>query len=868
MGGKGANLRKMTERGLPVPRWLSVGSQHFDRLKEPLRDEIAALAVGQFAERSQEFEVLSQRLRAGILAAELDRTLEVQIAEFIKDGSSTYAIRSSANQEDSNALSFAGLFDSYLNVPPTEIADHIKKCWLSAFNPSALRYLQQHGLSLASLRMAVVVQEMICAQKSGVMFQANPQGRLDEVVIVAGYGLGEGIVSNRVGVDTIYHDRSSKKTRSVIGQKADRLDCAPSQVGGVALVAVDEASATAPALSEHQISSLLELSERLSAIYDEYQDVEWAIDSDERIWVLQSRPITTIPAGQLQLYDDANVSENFPGVSSPLTISIVQHIYEKMFYNAMLHCGYSDRVLKAASSVFKALVEPIEGRIYYNMTSWRKMLGMLPFGSSLFLPALEDSIGARRSQTKGRVSGLRLSKVRALCLFILKYCLYNRELARYRLRYDRLQQATHKKLEVCAEPAELVEILTEFLDRVLTIDHFGRISDSYLMITLLLLRTFVRKRGLDDEAASSLINGLLVGERDLESVKPVRSLRALARYVSERPDLHEAVAKAAHWETLKRQLRSSAPVFLEMCLTHIDLYGDRTLAELKLETVTFREAPLRLMALVDECARSGARQEEADARECDIRQSAEDRLLSLFSSRMDRLLIQFLVSNLRRFIRSRELVRLNRARYHGLIRSIVLKLADAWTRVGALKKREDIFCLTATEIIDAVKSSALPSSELISSRQLRSAELERRHPIHRLWLKGDIETNIIPQILDHDDHFEQAEISEQARILKGTGCCPGRVEGEALVLKSPRYDADARGKILVAESTDPGWVFLIMSASGLIMEKGSLLSHTAIIGREMGIPTIVGVREATSQIRSSSTISMDGNSGEIVLRAS
>ena len=104
---------------------------------------------------------------------------------------------------------------------------------------------------------------------------------------------------------------------------------------------------------------------------------------------------------------------------------------------------------------------------------------------------------------------------------------------------------------------------------------------------------------------------------------------------------------------------------------------------------------------------------------------------------------------------------------------------------------------------------------------------------------------------------------EKAANLRGTACSPGRVSGRAKIVRKPDADLEINGDIIIAEMTDPGWVFLMMRAKGLIVERGSILSHTAIIGRELGIPTIVGVRDATRRIPEASLLHMNGETGEI-----
>lgn len=870
LGGKGTNLHYLTEHGLPVPAWVCVPFEHFDRFVTPFIEEIDQATAHLTKTNPSEVEETSRRIKTLFLSAEVDAALEAELSQTIAvDCPVVYAVRSSANQEDSSALSFAGLFDTYLNVQPGSVSAHVRKCWLSAFNPSAILYMRQNALSPSRVRMAVIIQEMVLAEKSGILFQANPQGRLDELVIVAGYGLGEGIVSGQVGSDTIYCDRFSKNVRNIIGTKSHRVDYMPNGRGGVETVPVEERLQGAPVLTEQNVLALRSMSDRLARIYDKYQDVEWAFDRDGTLWLLQSRPITTIPDGELQLYDNANIVESYPGISSPLTISVVRQAYEKMFYYAILHCGYPGRVLDRYASAFANLVENIEGRIYYNMTSWQKMMSVLPFASSLFLPALEDSIGTSRSNAaRTSASDLRYWKVKGLCIFIIKYCFYGLFLRSYSRRYRALYAATKAAIEQTSDNVGLMRVLSHFLSRLFPIDQFGRISDAYLMIVLLLIKLFIKRRGLNDEEAIALVNGLLVGERDLESVKPVRSLRALAKYATQRPSLVSLLDSATSWDSLEKTLLAEELLFLTMIRDHLERYGDRTIAELKLETSTFRENPLRLMALISSCARGAVEQTSADAHEQRLREDAERRFFAFFSRVPDRLVARLLIGNLRKFIRSREFIRLNRARYYGLIRSIFLKITGNMVRQGVLAAPDDIFYLTHAEITGAIGGSSTEHFPgMVGERRAEWERLKQRRPANRLWLKGSVRENTIPQARDGVGAMpqEHRQAPGQQQRLKGTGCCPGRADAAAIVLLSPDYDADVNGRILVAENTDPGWVFLIMAASGLVMEKGSLLSHTAIIGREMGIPTIVGVRDATTLIRSNDRIAMDGSSGTITV---
>lgn len=864
LGGKGANLRYLGVRGFPVPPWFCLPFEQFDTFVAPFTAELERLTASLGDASAAEFERTSAAIRELLSPAELPAPLrDVLEREVASRRARSYSVRSSGAQEDSGALSFAGMFETYLNVRPADIADHVRRCWLSAFNPNALRYMGRNGVSPAGVRMAVVVQEMVRSEKAGVLFQANPRGALNEVAIIAGYGLGEGIVSGRVEADTIYYDRVSRQTRSVVATKRDRLEYGSRGASGVETVPVEASLRDRPVLGGEELDALLAMSRKLEAAFSTYQDVEWAFDRDGALWLLQSRPITTIPDGRLQLFDNSNITESYPGISSPLTFSFVREVYERWFFHACLACGYPRRVLERQAA-FGSLVEQIEGRIYYNMTSWYDMMSILPLASSLAIPSFEDAIGTSRSKPAGGRNGLSYYKGKALALFALKFVFYGRFFDRYKNAYDRFHARTRRALDACGDDRQLMGLLSDFMERLFPIAQFGRVSDTYLMIALLAIKTFLKRRGLDDEAAGTLINGLLVGERDLESVKPVRSLRSLAGHVARHPALKEAIAAATSWDRLAAELEVLDRPFLLMVREHLELYGDRTIGELKLETETFRQAPLALMGLIAAAVAAPPDQAAAERVEQEIRDRAEARVREVLPRMLDRRIAWFLIGNLRRLVRSREYVRLNRSRYFGLVRTIFRRVADSWVRDGVLERAEDIFFLTRAEIAGAAGNpdgGALRAA--VAARRAEWHGFARRRPANRLWLKGDVAKNVIPQV--GDDGGAGGGAGEDAGVLKGIGCGPGRVTAETVVLLTPDYAADVAGKIIVSENTDPGWVFLIMNASGLVMEKGSLLSHTAIIGRELGIPTVVGVRNATTRIRSSVMATIDGSAGTVEL---
>lgn len=254
-GGKGASLAVMTGEGLPVPPGFVVTSQAFE----------AAVDPSDLRARARDKDI--DGARALVAAAEVPRDL-VEAAFALLRG--PVAVRSSACAEDSEGASYAGQQETYLNVGDLDdVLARIVDCWLSFFTDRAMFYREEKG-SLDDVRMAVVVQEMVDSATSGVLFTADPvQRRRDRMVVEAARGLGEQVVSGEVTPDHYVLDRHGSVKRSRIVRDA-------------------------PVLTDTQCTELATMGRHLAELHGVPQDIEWAYDDAGALFLLQSRPITTL----------------------------------------------------------------------------------------------------------------------------------------------------------------------------------------------------------------------------------------------------------------------------------------------------------------------------------------------------------------------------------------------------------------------------------------------------------------------------------------------------------------------------------------------------------------------------------------------
>lgn len=863
LGGKGKNLAWLCNHGIPVPPWICITTKAFKEYTEPLREKL------EFIFNSLDYDDPVALKRGSERIADLfesypfpSSVFEVLEKQLSGEEKKLFAVRSSGNREDSAECSFAGLFETYLFVDVEEIPKYVKSCWLSLFNPGALGYLFKRGINPLDVEVAVVVQEMIHSEKSGVLFQADPVGKLEELVFVAGHGLGEGIVSDLVETDTYYHDKITGKRRAILNQKKSAIRLDPEKGKGVKKLPLPENLWNERVLGDQELDRLVELHHSIAKLYDEYQDIEWAICDKGNTYIMQSRPITTIPAGPLNLYDYTNIIENYPGANSPLTCEFVKEFFYKThFTNALRGAGYSDAVLNENRHHFAGMVEPVQGRLYYNLSHWYKILSLFPTGTGNLDNYLDEMLGVsserERNDKKSKNSFFNNAKVLTkLSYLFLNWKSYFNGINELCFRIcEESRTATQSE----NENTELKKIVEKTTKRLFFDKRIGliQVNDFFLMVCMGVLKKLIHRLDPESADSDSLLNGLLVGEEGMESVEPVLSIMKMVAMVRQSSDLLKALKENA-LSALSQKNTNDFKEFKKQFEKHLKLYGDRGISELKMETVTFYHKPENLLKLVLNHVDSNIDTDSMGQREAALRNDAEKRLAQVRKKqRWTGKFTKYMLEKVRLMLKNRESARLNRARIVGVYREIFRKIEANWIREGLLEAEGDILCLNHREILDHIPNCdpALLKKQVDQGKkeweQNRSAD-----PAPRMWLKGSVKENFIPQIPKIDKAQPQSEIS-------GMGCCPGVITGEAVVLHAPDETVDVKNKIIIAENTDPGWVFLIMAAKGIIIEKGSLLSHTAIIGRELGIPTIVGVHNGTEKIPTGSTIEMNGGDGSI-----
>ena len=804
---------------------------------------------------------------SGAARAGLAAQLTAQIAN---DPEQTfYAVRSSSSVEDSADRSFAGLFDTFLFVRKSELAAHIAKCRASADSERVRLY---RGASKPA-PMCVIVQQMIRSTAAGVLFTANPAGALTETVIVAAYGLGEGVVQDRVETDTWVVDRLTATLRIETAHKTRKVDCNEAACGGVCLMPVPPELADRPVLTEAEARLLADTGAAIGRRYPHrFVDIEWCLDEQRRLCILQSRPVTTIPAGEFTLIDNSNIIEGYPGLTQALTFSILKDGYRKNVTALARSIGIQARAIDAARRALEHMVAYVEGRVYYNLTSWRRIFDLVPGCGGWLCPLFDTMIGAAQGSPAEAVPAAQRLSVRHAQHYIqvgirllIRFFTTTGRTKRYQREFLAIQNMFRASRIETMTNHELIELWLQLDTRIFRLIHIPLLNDLFLMLLVPATKKALFRADIQD--AESLFNALMCGADGMESVLPVRSIVQLAEQARSRPELAQALRQAVASQRSGDLdgLFSRDPEFARDFHAHIDLYGDRLPQELKIETVSFRENPLLFADAVLRQIETDMTVKRLRAREHAVREEGEARLhRGLVGKPLHRFVTEYLLQKTRQGLASRESSRLDRARFFGMFRALARAMGRNLAREKAIVDPGDVNHLTFEELKDYIMGSAAYADikPLIALRKQQLDIFQDRCPADHMLLRGTVYRNFIVQNSPAGNPETPGGKAGAIR-LQGIPCAPGIVEAEALVVDAPDISLPVRGKILVARMTDPGWVFLMVSAAGLIVERGSLLSHTAIIGRELGIPTIVGVADACRLISTGSRIRMDGATGHI-----
>jgi pyruvate,water dikinase len=554
------------------------------------------------------------------------------------------------------------------------------------------------------------------------------------------------------------------------------------------------------------------------------------------------------------VWDNANIVESYPGLTLPLTFSFVLKCYETTFFAAAMGFVWRKQEMLRHRAVFTNMIGLLRGRVYYNLLNWYKMLSFLP-GFTANRRAWDQMIGIRQAC---ETVPIRLSSTnRFACVLSMLYRLLavrrtsSEFFAGFRNAYQRLRAIDINNLPMEGLVAYYFTLVREFgtLWRLTLYNDFSASKYYDLLKRLCHAHTF--------RDHPNLHNDLLCGREDIESVAPLKSvnrLGALFNSDASAASLLENEDDATVWSRISHDSRFNS--LREAMESHIRSYGDRGLEELKLDTCTLRDEPSRLIGQIRAWSNGDSPLAQLKERERRIREQAITVVRERVPNPIRRAIFWFVVRKARHAITNRENMRFARTRVYGLARELFRRLGDALADPGVLAESKDIHYLSVDEILGFVNGTSV-THDARALVALRKVEYER---FAADSLPSRLETTGMSCVCT----VETSETrTESASKLTGVGCSSGIVEGTAVIVTDPQTVDVNEDSILIAQSTDPGWVFLMARCRGIVVERGSLLSHTAIIGRELGVPTIVGATDAQSLVPAGTRVRINGATGVV-----
>jgi pyruvate,water dikinase len=687
------------------------------------------------------------------------------------------------------------------------------------------------------------------------MFSRDPAGqRVDAMLVEYCPGLGERLVSGAVTPSRLRVDRESL---------------------AVTMEYLADDSETLPANSISAIQALARMALKLEKHFNVAQDLEWCIDAAGQPIIVQSRAATRLAEPLRKIHwSNANIAENFPEAVSPLLFSIVKPGYSAYFRNLGRGFGLSRRRLAAMATPLQNIVGLQGGRLYYNLSNIHWLLQVMPAGRrlvaffNLFVGAAE--IPAQPPVRLGPL-GRTIETLRVVMAICWQYIPVAWRMRRFEARADRFAERTQPEMLAGKTAAQLVADLRGFLTIRLTQWNDAALADTAAMVCYGLLKAQLA-RHLPGNDHDGIHNDLLKGLPGLASAEPVIRLWELSQRIQADPALKELFGQTTAEAVLAGLSRPEHSDFQRAFFGYLKHWGFRSSAELMLTRPTPAEDPRPVIRLLQAYVLARADSPRALSRAQGAERHSTTAAVAARLSPAPWVRWLPLISRASRFrillratqgsIKLRERARMKQALLYTRLRHIVLGLGDRLVANGTIQQRDDIFLLTTQEVM-AMASGTPITPELtatIETRRQALSENQTVEPPDRL-------------VLTEDEQWHPAMVGAQrdpgaapAPVLQGNGACGGAVSGSAaVVLDVAQADRVQAGQILVTRQTDPGWAAVFFLVKGLVIERGGMLSHGAIIAREYGIPAVVGVVDATRLIHDGDHLRVDGDQGRVEL---
>ncbi len=839
VGGKGMSLAKLSRAGLPVPPGFHITTDAYRRFvaENDLQPRLLAALPGDAQPASLEAAArqISDLFSQGQIPPEISQEI-AEAYQALCQPTGPAAVRSSATAEDLPEASFAGQQETYLNIRGVEaVLEAVKNCWASLWTARAIAYRRWQGIGPEAVALAVVVQELVLADAAGVLFTANPiNGRRDEMMLTATWGLGEALVAGAVTPDTLTLARPGGAV--LRRETADKQVMTVRDESGVHETATPAAQRSQPVLSDIQAAELARLGLAIEALYARPMDIEWTLrlagDAPAgEFAIVQARPITALPPAEAAAAEAlewllpspkavlarGSFAEFLPGPVSPLFATLAVPIARLASLKLMGDMG----VTEDNSYLFAVL----NGYVYIGMTFTPKMAWQMTKASISMLGMVI------------RTAAQRMQEGREKCLAVV-------------------QKWQARSLEALT-PAELLAGTREIF--AATAECYTIAQSGPIPVALGSEVVFAKFYGAlikrkDDLQAEAFLFGM-----ENQALRAEKALFDLADWAKDQPQLADYLRRTPA-EQINADLQTGAPIlageFAARFAAYLREFG-HAVYDLDFARPLPAEEPAPLLESLKIYLDGGGNPYERQRLAVERRTRAAEAI----TARLDGLRRKWFLDLLAWAQKSAPLredsiadLGLGYPQIHALLAELGRRLAQS----AAIAAPADIYWLEAQEVEQLAagleKGAELPGLQAAVERRKAQWQMQRRisPPTtlpQKTWLA----------------RFFPAE-DQASHVLKGYAASAGVARAQARVLLGPEdFDRLHSGDVIVAGITTPAWTPLFARASAIVTDIGGPLSHSSIVAREYGIPAVLATGSATRRIQDGQWITVDGSRGTVTL---
>ena len=843
VGGKGAHLGGLSRiEGIRVPAGFCVTTDAFRRImaQAPSIDDRLDRLSRLNPDDREAIRTLSAEVRQALEGVAVPDDLAAAVTDALArlGGQGSYAVRSSATAEDLPTASFAGQQDTYLNITgPAAILEHVSRCWASLFTERAVTYRLRNGFDHRAVHMAVVVQQMVFPDASGILFTADPiTGNRKVAAVDAGFGLGEALVSGLVNPD-VFKVRDGEVVAKTIAAKQRAIYALPT--GGTQEVAVDPQQQEQPALTDARVVRLVQLGRRIEAHFGGPQDIEWCLVDDDFQFV-QSRAITTVfpipESGDAEnhVYISVGHQQMMTDPMKPLGVSMWQLTAMVPMHEAGGRL-FVDATARLASPASRAGLLEVMGR--GDPLIRDALETVLDRGD--FIPTLPDAVPGGPPAHGASTPPVEIDP--AIVTGLIERSRATTAALRRDIRtktgpalFDFLLEAFDEHKRVLTDPLNYPAIMAGM-------DATWWLNDK--------LQEWLGEKNAADTLTLSAPNNV-TSEMGLalldvaDVIRPYPEVVAFLQGVESETFLDELPKFAGGTEA-----RDAVNAYL-------DLYGMRCVGEIDITRPRWRERPSTLVPVILDNIKNiepGAaerRFEQGRQKALEKERDVLSRLRALPDGEQKADETKRMIDQLRAFIGYREYPKYNIISRYFVYKQALLAEAERLVQANVLTEQEDIYYLTFQELHHVVRTHQA-DDQLIQQRKDAFQSYHALTPPRVLTSDGEALTGA----------YRRDDVPAGALI--GLPVSAGTIEGRArVILDMAQADLEA-GDILVTAHTDPSWSPMFVGITGLVTEVGGLMTHGAVIAREYGLPAVVGVVDATRLIRDGQRIRVHGTEGYV-----